>query len=88
MLLFFSKNKAKINEELKYIIIKKYGIEYIDKDWNKHSHLLYRFSDEEEVGLPFRYADKAPWGIPLSRDQIKEAIIQVQTWGRENGMLY
>ena len=67
---------------------KKYGIEYIDKDWNKHSHLLYRFSDEEEVGLPFRYADKAPWGKPLSRDQIKEGIIQVQTWGRENGMLY
>jgi anaerobic magnesium-protoporphyrin IX monomethyl ester cyclase len=66
----------------------KYGIEYIDKNWNNHSHLLYRFSDEEEVGLPFRYAENTPWGKPLSREQIKEGIIQVQTWGRENGMLY
>ena len=66
----------------------KYGIEYIDKDWNKHSHLLYRFSDEEEVGLPFKYKKETSWGIPLSREKIKEGIIEVQTWGRENGMLY
>jgi len=66
----------------------KYGIEYIDNNWNNHSHLLYRFSDEEEVGLPFRYKNETPWGKPLSRDQIKEGIIEVQAWGRENGMLY
>ena len=66
----------------------KYGIKHIDKDWNKHSHLLYRFSDEEEVGLPFEYEDVTPWGKPLSRQQIKDAIIKVQTWAREKGMLY
>ena len=66
----------------------KYGIKYIDKDWNKHSHLLYRFSDEEEVGLPFEYDDMTPWGKPLSRQQIKDAIVKVQTWGRKEGMLY
>jgi len=66
----------------------KYGIASIDKDWNKHSHLLYRFSDEEEVGLPFKYKEETPWGKSLTRSEIKEAIIEVQTWARENGMLY
>jgi len=66
----------------------KYGIEYIDKNWNNHSHLLYRFSDEEEAGLPFRYSENAPWGKSMSREQIKNSIIEVQTWAREKGMLY
>jgi len=66
----------------------KYGISYIDKDWDKHSHLLYRFSDEEEVGLPFEYKEETSWGKPLSREEIKEAIIRVQSWGREQEMLY
>ena len=28
--------------------------EFIDKDWDKHA-FTFRFSDQEEVGLPFRY---------------------------------
>ena len=32
----------------------KYDIEFIDKNWDKHAHLLYRFSDNEHVGLPFK----------------------------------
>ena len=38
---------------------KQYGIKYIDNDWSKHAHLLYRFSDEEEVGIPFEYEEKS-----------------------------
>ena len=67
---------------------KKYGIKHIDKDWNKYSHLLFRFSDEEEVGLPFEYEEDTPWGKSFSRDQIKENIIEVQSWLRERKMLY
>jgi hypothetical protein len=68
--------------------LKKYSIKYIDKDWSKYSHLLYRFSEEEEVGLPFEYDEKAPWGIPLTTKQIKNNIVQVQNWLRETGKLY
>jgi len=65
-----------------------YCIKYIDKDWNKHSHLLYRFSDEEEVGLPFEYKENTFWGTPLTRNEIKKGIIDIQEWSRENSLVY
>jgi radical SAM superfamily enzyme YgiQ (UPF0313 family) len=68
---------------------KKYGIKHIDKDWSKYSHLLFRFSDEEEVGLPFEYEENPPWGHKsFSREEIKENIVKVQSWLRERNMLY
>ncbi len=67
---------------------KKFGIKMIDKDWSKYSHLLYRFSDEEEVGLPFEFEKITPWGKSLTNLEIKENIIRVQTWLRENSMVY
>ena len=67
---------------------KKYGIKHIDKDWNKYSHLLFRFSDEEEVGLPFDYEEDTPWGKSFTREEIKQNIIEVQNWLRERKMLY
>jgi len=55
-----------------------YGIKYIDRDWSKHAHLLYRFSDEEEVGLPFEYQEETRWGKSFTREQIKKNIMQSQ----------
>ena len=67
---------------------KKFGIKMIDTNWNKYSHLLYRFSDDEEVGLPFEFEEKTPWGKSLTNTEIKENIIKVQKWLRENSMVY
>ena len=67
---------------------KKFGIKKIDTNWNKYSHLLYRFSDDEEVGLPFEFEEKTPWGKSLTNTEIKENIIKVQKWLRENSMVY
>ena len=68
---------------------KKYGIRQIDKDWNKYSHLLFRFSEKEEVGLPFEYEENPPWGHKsFSRNEIKENIVKVQNWLRKRNMLY
>ena len=66
----------------------KYGLKFIDKDLNKHAHLVYRFGDEEDVGLPFEYEENAPWGKSLTRGQIVENIKTLQGWLRERGMSY
>lgn len=65
-----------------------YGIKLIDRDWSKHAHLLYRFSNEEEVGLPFEYEEVTPWGKAFTREQIKENIRQTQRWLETRGMVY
>ncbi|MBS13545.1 MAG: hypothetical protein CME19_18340 [Gemmatimonadetes bacterium] len=66
----------------------QYGIKFIDRDWAKHAHLLYRFSDEEEVGLPFEYEAETQWGKAFSREQIKENIRQTQRWLETREMVY
>jgi radical SAM superfamily enzyme YgiQ (UPF0313 family) len=65
-----------------------YGIKYIDLDWGKHAHLLYRFSDEEEVGIPYEYAQTNRWGATFSRLQIIENIRAIQGYLRERNMTY
>ena len=45
-------------------------IEFIDKDWDKHAHLLFRFSNSENVGLPFKYKKNTKWGNSFTRDEI------------------
>lgn len=65
-----------------------FGIEYIDEDLSKHAHLLYRFADDEEVGLPFRYAKEGPWGPAFTREQIASNIMDVQHWLGERGKTY
>ena len=67
---------------------KKYGIKYINNDWSKHAHLLYRFSDEEEVGIPFEYEKSAEWGPTFSRKEIMENIRTTQRWLEEESMTY
>ena len=65
-----------------------YGIKCIDQDWEKHAHLLYRFSDDETVGLPFEYEETNRWGTTFSREQIIENIRQLQQYLREHIMTY
>ena len=65
-----------------------FGIKKIDKNWHRYSHLLFRFSDTEEVGLPFDY-DTGPSSINnFNRQQIAENIMQVQNWLKERAMVY
>ena len=65
-----------------------YSIKKIDNDWSKHAHLLYRFSDEEEVGIPFEYKENASWGKAFSRKEIRENIIRTQRWLEDKKMTY
>lgn len=66
----------------------RYGIQYIDRDWSRHAHLLYRFGDQEEVGLPFEYARENQWGKTFSREQIQRNIQVMQKWLNERAMVY
>jgi len=65
-----------------------YGIKYIDQNWEKHAHLMFRFSDHEEVGLPFEYKPVNRWGKTLKRRQIVENIRLLQRHLREHKMTY
>ena len=67
---------------------KKFGIKKIDKDWNKYGHLLYRFSEEEDVGLPFEYEENTPFGKSFSNEEIKKNINNVQNWLSDKSMIY
>ena len=67
---------------------KKYGIKFINKDWNKYGHLLYRFSDEEEVGLPFEYEKITPYGASFTQEEIKNNIAELQNWLSSQSMTY
>ena len=66
----------------------KYDIEFIDKNWDKHAHLLYRFSDNEHVGLPFKYKKNTKWGNSFSREMIINNIQEVQRWLSNKSMTY
>lgn len=66
----------------------KYGIKHVDSDLSKHAHLIYRFGNEEEVGLPFEFEENASWGKSLSREEIANNIKTVQAYLRDHGMSY
>jgi len=65
-----------------------YGIKYIDEDWNKHAHLLFRFSDQEDFGLPFEYEKTNRWGKTFSRPEIINNIRELQHYLKEHNMSY
>lgn len=65
-----------------------YGIKRIDHDWSKHAHLMFRFSDEEEVGLPFEYEKETRWGKSFTRQEIAENIRTTQRWLEAHHMTY
>lgn len=65
-----------------------YGIKYIDEDWSKHAHLLFRFSDDEHFGLPFEYEESNQWGKTFSRNEIINNIKEVQHYLKEHDMIY
>jgi len=66
----------------------QFGIKSIDDDWNKHGHLLFRFSNNEHFGFPFEYYKDAPWGKALSRQEIISNTVDLQTYLREKNMCY
>ncbi len=65
-----------------------YGITRIDSDLSRHAHLLYRFGDAEDVGLPFEYAEQTPFGPGRRRERIVADLCSIQSWLRERGMTY
>jgi radical SAM superfamily enzyme YgiQ (UPF0313 family) len=66
----------------------EYGIRIIDSHWEKHAHLIYRFSDHEEVGFPFEYEKENPWGRTFTRSELIDNIHQIQQYLREHGKVY
>lgn len=66
----------------------KYGISKIENDWSKYGHLLFRFSDDEEVGLPFEYSENGPFGRGLSQNEIKQNLTDLQGWLKDRKMTY
>jgi radical SAM superfamily enzyme YgiQ (UPF0313 family) len=67
---------------------KKYDIEHIDKDWSKHSHLMFRFSDSESYGVPFKYKSNTRWGESFTREEIINNIKELQHFVQERNMVY
>lgn len=60
----------------------KYGIRIIDQNWNKHAHLMFRFNDNEDHGLPFEYEDG------FTRSEIVQNILFLQKYLQERNMVY
>jgi len=63
----------------------RFGIDYIDKDFTKYNHLRCRFADSKdkiEDAVPFTYAP----GKGMSRQQIMDNLVELQTFLREGGM--
>ena len=65
-----------------------FGIKRIDRDWSKHAHLLFRFSDKEHFGLPFEYEPVNRWGQAFSRQEIVKNIQELQHYCQQREMSY
>ena len=66
----------------------KYGIKNIETDLTKHVHLLYRFGDDEDGGIPFEYESESPWGRGLAKREILNNLRGVQKYVRDKGLFY
>ena len=71
-----------------YTNFKDYGIKYIDDDWNKYAHLMCRFDNEEEHGIPFEYEKTNQWGDTISRKELVNIIKELQSYLRNRNMVY
>jgi radical SAM superfamily enzyme YgiQ (UPF0313 family) len=69
---------------------KYYGIKSIEtENWDNHSaYLVFRYSDEEAVGLPFEYEPVNRWGKTFTNEEIISNIKYVQRYLRERKMIY
>lgn len=63
----------------------KFGIEWINKDWNKTMHMIGRYSNEMP-NLTFRYAEKTPWGKSFPKERIVENYIELQRRLKESNL--
>jgi len=66
----------------------KYGIKDIDRNWEKHAHLMFRFKDEEDHGLPFNFYEQNEFGKSFTREEIINNILILQKYLRQNNMSY
>lgn len=63
----------------------RFGIRYIDKDYSKYNHLRCRFKeskDKLEDAVPFEYEP----GRGLSRQQIMDNLVELQSYLRDRGL--
>lgn len=67
---------------------RRFGITSIDHDWKRYGHLIYRFSDDEDVGLPFEYEERNRWGKTFKRKEIIENIKELQHYLQEKNMVW
>jgi len=66
-----------------------FGIKYINSDWSKHAHLLYRFTDEKDtIGLPFEYYRTNRYGKTFSREEILANVLELQSYLKDRDMIY
>ncbi len=65
-----------------------YGIKSIDKDLTRHAHLMFRFNDDEEHGVPFEYEKENRWGKTFARNEIIQNVADVQKFCRDREMVY
>lgn len=65
-----------------------YGIEEVDRDWSKYGHLLGRYGDNENFGVPFKYAKQNKWGDTFSKEEIVNNVLEMQHYLKERNMVW
>ncbi len=63
----------------------RFGIEWINTDWNKTMHMIGRYSNETP-NLTFRYAKQTPWDRSFSEKEIIENYMELQKRLKENNL--
>ena len=66
----------------------KFCIKNLESDFSKYFHLMCRFEDEEDFGLPFEYEENTKWGKSFTRNEILNNIKELQNFARERDMVY
>lgn len=63
----------------------RYGIKWINRDWDKTMHLFGRY-ELEEPKLTFEYENPAPWGKAFSNQEIIQNQLFLQEYLRKHNM--
>lgn len=66
---------------------KKFGIKFIDTDWQKAMHMFGRYEYEAPT-LTFEYDEQTPWGKGFSKERIINNYVELQTKLRERNLSY
>ena len=63
----------------------EYGVKFVDRRKNTK---IYRFGDEDDIGLPFEYSKDTPWGKSLPREITPNNTKKMQEWLASNNKSY